>query len=407
MGLLKQKDNQYYVSNKSFISDGVTANYTISPAQDSFHLHHQQLNNQGEVNPSVKVYVDGVYYNQRIDPAGVTLPYDQWYFWLDTNPATGFGWNIEFETGYIPANGAVIDVRIDNSLWQNLDNGVTELTTNDYQVTSLEDVIGSFMIAYVGEDKLISKVNRTDVQFHAMRTLQELSFDTLKSCKSQEIEIPPSLTMVLPRDYVNYVKLSWKDSSGIKRVLYPTDKTSNPFPISQTDNGEYLFEDDIDPVRDDLVIDKDSDTWTAYKSATSINDQNDDYDDNLYWANIGARYGIDPQHAQANGSYFIDCARGIIHFSSNVSGKTVILDYISDSLGTDQEMVVHKFAEEAMYKSLMYAILSTRSNIQEHIVQRYKKERFAAVRKAKLRLSNIKLEELTQILRGKSKFIKH
>ena len=120
-----------------------------------------------------KVYVDGVYYNQRIDPAGVTLPYDQWYFWLDTNPATGFGWNIEFETGYIPANGAVIDVRIDNSLWQNLDNGVTELTTNDYQVTSLEDVIGSFMIAYVGEDKLISKVNRTDVQFHAMRTLQE------------------------------------------------------------------------------------------------------------------------------------------------------------------------------------------------------------------------------------------
>ena len=55
----------------------------------------------------------------------------------------------------------------------------------------------------------------------------------------------------------------------------------------------------------------------------------------------------------------------------------------------------------------MYAILSTRSNVQEYIVQRYKKERFAAVRTAKLRLSNIKLEELTQILRGKSKFIKH
>jgi hypothetical protein len=35
------------------------------------------------------------------------------------------------------------------------------------------------------------------------------------------------------------------------------------------------------------------------------------------------------------------------------------------------------------------------------------KEKFAAVRKAKLRLSNIKLEELTQILRGKSKQIKH
>ena len=36
-----------------------------------------------------------------------------------------------------------------------------------------------------------------------------------------------------------------------------------------------------------------------------------------------------------------------------------------------------------------------------------RREKFAAVRTAKLRLSNIKLEELTQILRGKSKQIKH
>jgi hypothetical protein len=55
----------------------------------------------------------------------------------------------------------------------------------------------------------------------------------------------------------------------------------------------------------------------------------------------------------------------------------------------------------------MYGMLSTRSNIPEHIVQRYKKEKFAETRKAKLRLSNIKLEEITQVLRGKSKFIKH
>ena len=70
-------------------------------------------------------------------------------------------------------------------------------------------------------------------------------------------------------------------------------------------------------------------------------------------------------------------------------------------------MQVHKFAEEAMYKSIAYAILSTRVGIQEYVVRRYKKERFAAIRNAKLRLSNLKLEELTQILRGKSKQIKH
>jgi hypothetical protein len=60
-----------------------------------------------------------------------------------------------------------------------------------------------------------------------------------------------------------------------------------------------------------------------------------------------------------------------------------------------------------MYKCIAYAILSTSSNIQEYIVRRFKKEKFATIRTAKLRLSNIKTEEITQILRGKSKQIKH
>jgi hypothetical protein len=84
----------------------------------------------------------------------------------------------------------------------------------------------------------------------------------------------------------------------------------------------------------------------------------------------------------------------------------VILDYISDSLGTDGEMQVHKFAEEAMYRWILHAIASSRIQTQQ-IVPRLKKEKFAAIRTAKLRLSNLKLEELTQILRGKSKQIKH
>ena len=70
-------------------------------------------------------------------------------------------------------------------------------------------------------------------------------------------------------------------------------------------------------------------------------------------------------------------------------------------------MKVHKFAEEAMYKWIMHAILASRVNTPEYLVARLKKERFAAIRTAKLRLSNIKLEEITQVLRGKSKQIKH
>ena len=70
-------------------------------------------------------------------------------------------------------------------------------------------------------------------------------------------------------------------------------------------------------------------------------------------------------------------------------------------------MQVHKFAEEAMYKYIAHAILSSKKNIPEYIITRFKKEARASKRNAKLRLSNIKLEEITQILRSKSKWIKH
>ena len=90
-----------------------------------------------------------------------------------------------------------------------------------YQFTSLYDIINAFLVVYVGEDKLIDKASRVDVQFHARRALQEMSFDTFKSTKAQEIELPASLTMVLPQDYVNYVKLTFTDGSGIEHVLYP------------------------------------------------------------------------------------------------------------------------------------------------------------------------------------------
>jgi len=433
----------------------------------------------------------------------------------------------------------------------------------DYQFTSLDDIINGFMVAYVGEGKIVDKIKRADVAFHAQRAIQELSFDTFKSCKAQEIEVPATLTMTLPQDYVNYTKISRVDSSGIKHPLYPTSKTSNPTKPQIDSNGDFLFDtngslissgnlitngnfhgssdgwilnqidnstgtgggpqttttsttaatlgdpevgyffssnairayavpqswgirqnnvpiisgeeykitytisgyssgefkfkiidengdntnttavtangtyeetitaggtsasypansiifmnsstSDGNVILDSVSIvrvtnEESSTTWNNYQSVSPSENTEEDYEDEVYWPIIGQRYGINPEHAQVNGSFYIDCKSGKIHFSSNMNGKTVVLDYISDSLGTDEEMKVHKFAEEAMYKWIMHAIVSTKVNIPEYIVNRFKRERFAATRQAKLRLSNIKLEEITQILRGKSKQIKH
>jgi len=514
------------------------------------------------------------------------------------------------------------------------ENNIDQSPFGEYQFVSLEDVVAQFMVVYVGEGKLINKVSRVDVGFWAQRALAELSFDTLKSIKSQQINLPPSLTMILPADYVNYTHISWVDDKGIKHPIYKTTQTSNPFQIAQEEEGVYFFGDNsqlvqngdldfnftddfstttaslaflsnsgksqtllegrtgwfgsrvfnsaannnvefrnaphrtgltyhgsaqafwqeidvtgmrtleisadatsiasagatsyrknkvtgetiaesfvhsastvrfglstIDPdaanirdvtvgsalaanhasaeyfdlgyvewtagesgeksingidvsnvsgtvyilasgqanwpssnatnkpdpymevtstidnlsVRSDENVNNlkrenrfESSTWTKFKDSgnvESVADNTADVDDFRVNAK-GQRYGLEPSAAQSNGSFYIDEELGRIHFSSNISGKDVILDYISDSLGTWSEMKVHKFAEEAMYRSITHGVLSTKSNIPEYIVQRAKKEKFAATRQAKLRLSSIKISDLTRILRGKSKQIK-
>tara|TARA_R100001086_G_scaffold98833_1_gene49247 strand:+ start:992 stop:1879 length:888 start_codon:yes stop_codon:yes gene_type:complete len=273
----------------------------------------------------------------------------------------------------------------------------------NYQFITLDNIINAFMIAYVGEGKIISKVSRTDVQFHAMRAIQELSYDVLRSFKSQEIEVPNTLSMILPQDYVNYIKICRIGSDGLEYIIYPTRKTSDPFAITQNANGVYQFDGD-----NNLIEQTPSNTSQNFEDQTPANYQLYDinYTSDIEISSEGRRYGLDPEHAQVNGSFFIDQLRGLIKFSSDLAGETITLHYVSDGLGTDSEMVVHKFCEEACYKHIAYAVISTKSNIPEYIVQRYKKERFAETRKAKIRLSNIKIEEFTQVLRGMGKQIK-
>ena len=277
-----------------------------------------------------------------------------------------------------------------------------------YQFTSLENIVNAFMVIYVGEGKIISKVSRTDVQFHAMRAIQELSYDVLRSFKSQEIEVPNTLSMILPQDYVNYIKLVRVGTDGIERRLYPTSKTSDPFAITQDANGNYQFNDPANDNVFELTEQTPSNTSESFESTTpnNFNLYDINYISDVEISTEGRRYGLEPSHSQMNGSFFIDNLRGLVKFNSDLAGETIILHYVSDGLGTDSEMVVHKFCEEACYKHIMYGVLSTKSNTPEYIVQRFKKERFAETRKAKIRLSNIKMEEFTQVLKGMGKQIK-
>jgi len=280
----------------------------------------------------------------------------------------------------------------------------------NYQFVTLDSIIDAFNLIYVGEDKIISKISRADVQFHAMRAMQELTYDVFRSVKTQEFEVPNTLKLPLPQDYVNYSKVVRVGVDGMERTLMPSTKTSNPFAIEQDGDGGYIYdstntnlqEQFINAVGDDEETG--SDTWDSFKKQTTAEDGTDATDVETDYR--GRRYGLDPQYTNMHGTFYIDNLRGYIHFSSNLVGKTVTLKYVSDGLGTDSEMVIHKFCEEACYKWIMYGILSTRSGVPEGVLMRFKREKFTETRKAKIRLSNIKIEEFAQIIRGMGKQIK-
>ena len=279
-----------------------------------------------------------------------------------------------------------------------------------YAYTSLNDVINGFIATYVGEHKLIGDVKRTDVIFHAKRGLQEFSYDTLKSVKSQEITIPPSLGVTIPQDYVNYVSLAYIDQLGVRHPIYPANNlTSSPYEVPlQDEAGDYTMDNTGDLLEGTSIT---NERWG--EANDRLLNGNITFDDYWYYGSYltgnpfyGQRYGNDPQNSQRNGWFNMNERDGTIAFSSNLKDRLIILDYISDGLAYDLDSRIPKMAEDALYAHILYSILASRINQPEYVIQRLKKDRSAKLRNAKIRLSNIKLSEIVQVMRGKSKWIK-
>jgi len=381
MGLLTETNEQYYAGQQSFTATAAQTTFTWTGDVTLIATTATSYTN-------FKLLVDNVEWTQ-VAGAPVGTQYQLSSDNIVTVPAM--------------AGGEVVVIQLlDSAKWAN---------NNSYSYITLTDVINNFMVAYVGMDKLIPRVKRSDVVFHAKRGLQEFSYDTLKSIKSQELTIPPSLSIIIPQDYVNYVQMSRIDDLGVKHIIYPTTLTSNPYTVPVQDvNGV--------PTQNNLGENLEGTSQTDERWSTA--DDNDltgaysveEYNAGVYnwtWDKVtyGRRYGLNPETSQTNGWFTINEREGKFSFSSNLSGQLIILEYISDGLSVDYDMRIPKMAEEAIYMHIIYSILAGKMNVPEYIVQRYKKDRRAALRNAKIRLSNIKLDEFVQVMRNKSKWIKH
>lgn len=401
-GLIQETNAQYYAGAQTFLADGTITKFTTTFNTNLVFGNYDPTNMDYAKN-NFKLYTsaNGL--------PGTYTEYIQSYTVSD---------NVITTAATLPSNNILV-VQLKNLTGGNYGNedafgNVVEENYGNYSYIKVSELITNFLVGYVGQGKIIQNVKRNDVIFHVKRALQEFSYDTLPSIKSQEATVPPNLSIPMPQDYVNYVKMSWVDRLGVKHIVYPTTLTSNPDSLLPQDWQGI-------PIQDNFSEDLDATSLTESRWAKAndrlitgnlnLNEINKGiYPGSWYGFGFegawGERYGLNPETSQRNGWFTMNHREGKISFSSNLRDALVIFEYISDGLAYDQDMKVPKMAEEAIYAYVNHAVLSTKVNTPEYIVNRYKREKSAKLRNAKIRLSNIKLDEIVQVMRNKSKWIK-
>jgi hypothetical protein len=296
--------------------------------------------------------------------------------------------------------------------YENSGNNWEEDNWGSYQYVNLIDIVNNFMLMYVGNDKLINNVERYNVLFHAKRGLQELNYDAMKETKIVELTVCDNLRIVLPPDFVNWVRISlYKD--GILSPLSENIQTNFAQSYLQDNDCRVLFDIDGGVLIGTSSLDGDridGTQKTPYLGDGKMHGRMG-YNIDGNWVfdmPLGGRMGLNTETANTNPTFKVDKKSGVVNFSSHMADQTIVIEYVSDGMenGDDAKVNVNKLFEEFIYAYIKYSILSSKFGIQEYIVNRARKEKSALLRNAKLRLSNIHPGRLLMNLRGQNKWIK-
>ncbi len=259
----------------------------------------------------------------------------------------------------------------------------------DYAYVSLKEVVNNYLMSRDESDST-ALVPRFKILYQAKRGLRELYYDVVQEIKAQELELSPTLTVVLPHDYINYVRISWVDDDGKLHPFAEDDRMTVAKVYLQDNEYEILFDEDGEL----LEGSKKENTDTSEDSSISCHRS---FTPN---ANLSEVF--------TNGRFKVDKDSGVIRFGSSVEGKSIVLEYVTDGLYNSDEIRVNKFAEEALNSYIYYHLIKNRSprSMALNEKMRARKEWYNDRRIAKRRINPINKTNLLQAMKGSTKWIK-
>ena len=266
-----------------------------------------------------------------------------------------------------------------------------------YQYVPLSQLVNNFMLEQIGDDRLLSNVKRYNVLQHFKRGIQEFNYDTLKEVKVVELELSDTLLLTLPHDFVSYVRVSYVGPDGLLRPLSQDSRTVVGRAYLQDHEYNISFDQDGYPLEAN-----ETETFKKYSVYNQGVNQDECEPDNY-----GPAYGLNP-NLNGNGYFTIDKRKGVMSFSSNIKGRIILLEYVSDGLeyNNGDDVMVHKLAEQALYSYVRYALLNNKYGVQEYIINRARKDYYRDMQNANIRMLDLRGAELLILLNGRKKWLK-
>lgn len=263
-----------------------------------------------------------------------------------------------------------------------------------YQYEKLSTVIQDLEVQSLDTESYLSGVPRHLIVRNAKAALREVHKDVAKDFKAIEIEIGDDLMMVLPQDYVDYVRVSIVNSNSELIPLDINTRLNIAATYLQDNTGELLF-------------DENGNVLESNESALSRNPYKS-Y--KLNYSGGRAQFQTDTSKMSKNGEFTINEREGVIYFSSQLSGKDIVLEYVSDGMEWEKlqntEITFHKNLKESVENLAYFKIIERKKSVpyneKDRALRRYKTVRHAA----KVKMANIDLWALVKVWRKGTVWVK-
>ena len=269
---------------------------------------------------------------------------------------------------------------------------------------TLDNIINNFLISYTGPGKLIPDAKRTEVVFHARRCLQEFAYETLKSQINVNLRIPNvSYIYTIPSDSITIAAITidqFTTSVSVASTIGTVINTSGSYIATVTTAvaggfSTFLVGDVISGTSGTGTFGTGPLTITSLNSTTSINVSSP----TVFTAGtvtITSRVSNILMTETATNppvlftEYYISRTskkQSTVVFSSALTTSySVNIKYLSNALTNDENALIPKLAEEALYSCIVYAVLANRENTNPNVLQRLLIEKIDKLERSKSRL---------------------